>query len=232
MELENDLVNTDAQMQLDMTVRMNQAQNDSRDQDENKFDSQYTDTVPQDDEEADLCGLVFGHDELPSNLMSHLPSIVNPQKKGRFTQDINLDFDAPQKRSDSLVIQDRILIVDDEPFNIDAIKIVTQCATANLNNFDFKNRVDTATNGLKAIEMVKKRTKDGYTYKLILMDCNMPQMDGCQATEKIIAYLKDSEVTVPKIVGISGHIEEKYIHKAIQSGMSTVVGKPARIVDL
>ena len=39
----------------------------------------------------------------------------------------------------------------------------------------------------------------------------MPQMDGCQATEKIIAYLKDVEVTVPKIVGISGHIEEKYI---------------------
>ena len=77
--------------------------------------------------------------------------------------------------------------------------------------------------------MVKNRTKEGYTYKLILMDCNMPQMDGCQATEKIIAYLKDLEVVVPKIIGISGHIEEKYIDKAIGSGMATVVGKPARI---
>jgi len=99
-------------------------------------------------------------------------------KKGKFTQEINLDYEAPN-RTDSLVLQDRILIVDDEPFNIDAIKIVTQCATSHLKNFDFRNRVDTATNGLKAIEMVKKRTKDGYTYKLILMDCNMPQMDGC-----------------------------------------------------
>ena len=60
----------------------------------------------------------------------------------------------------------------------------------------------------------------------------MPQMDGCQATEKILAYLEEVEVTVPKIVGISGHIEEKYITKAIQSGMDTVVGKPARIQDL
>ena len=57
-------------------------------------------------------------------------------------------------------------------------------------------------------------------------------MDGCQATEKIIAYLKDVEVTVPKVVGISGHIEEKYINKAIEAGMATVVGKPARIQDL
>lgn len=36
-------------------------------------------------------------------------------------------------------------------------------------------------------------------------------MDGCQATEKILAYLKDLDVQVPKIVGVSGHIEEKYI---------------------
>ena len=60
----------------------------------------------------------------------------------------------------------------------------------------------------------------------------MPQMDGCQAKEKIIAYLNDVEVTVPKVVGISGHIEEKYLQRAIESGMDTVVGKPARIQDL
>lgn len=47
------------------------------------MDSQYQDTVPQDEEEADLSALVFGgNDELPSNLMNHLPSIVNPLKKG------------------------------------------------------------------------------------------------------------------------------------------------------
>ena len=164
--------------------------------------------------------------------MNHLPSIVNPLKKGKFTHEINLDYEPAKKVDAAPVVSDRILIVDDEPFNIDAIKIVTQCATSHLKNFDFKNRVDTATNGINAIETVKKRTKDGFTYKLILMDCNMPQMDGCQATEKILAYLKDVEVSIPKVVGISGHIEEKYLEKAISSGMNTVVGKPARIQDL
>ena len=48
------------------------------------------------------------------------------------------------------------MIVDDEPYNIDAIKIVLQCATADIPNFNFKNRVDTANNGLKAVELLKK----------------------------------------------------------------------------
>lgn len=44
------------------------------------------------------------------------------------------------------------MIVDDEPYNIDAIKIVLQCATADVSNFNFKNRIDTASNGQKAVE--------------------------------------------------------------------------------
>ena len=42
----------------------------------------------------------------------------------------------------------RILIVDDEPFNLDSLKIIVQCATAHLPNFNFKNRIDLASNGL------------------------------------------------------------------------------------
>ena len=44
--------------------------------------------------------------------------------------------------------------------------------------------------------------------------------------------MNDEEVTKPKVVGISGHIEEKYLQRAIEAGMDTVVGKPARIQDL
>lgn len=42
----------------------------------------------------------------------------------------------------------------------------------------FKDRVDTASNGANALELVKKKIKDGFFYKLVLMDCNMPKMDG------------------------------------------------------
>lgn len=72
----------------------------------------------------------------------------------------------------------RCMIVDDEPFNIDSLKICLQCATADRPNFNFKGRIDTASNGLNAVELLKKKYKDGYSYKFIMMDCNMPKMDG------------------------------------------------------
>ena len=70
------------------------------------------------------------------------------------------------------------MIVDDEPFNIDALRITLQCATSDRPNFNFKGRVDNASNGIKAVEIVKKKYKEGMKYSLILMDCNMPKMDG------------------------------------------------------
>lgn len=83
------------------------------------------------------------------------------------------------------------MIVDDEPFNLDALKIILQCATAHISNINFKNRVDTASNGIKCVESFKKAYKDGFSYKLILMDCNMPKMDGYQATQLIREYVKE-----------------------------------------
>ena len=98
MELENDLVDTDAIFKSESQMQLEKQASDSWGQDLKKLDSRFSDIVFQDEEDADLCGLVFGHDELPSNLMSHLPSIVNSQKKGRFTQEINfnVDLDAPK----------------------------------------------------------------------------------------------------------------------------------------
>ena len=51
--------------------------------------------------------------------------------------------------------------------------------------FQFKDRVDTAGNGLEAYELIKNNYAKGKTYKLILMDCNMPKMDGYDSTRNI-----------------------------------------------
>jgi CheY-like chemotaxis protein len=81
--------------------------------------------------------------------------------------------------------------VDDEPYNIDAMRIILQCATADKKNFMFKQRVDTASNGAAALEMVKNKVANGFIYKLILMDCNMPKMDGYQCTTLLRAYFNE-----------------------------------------
>ena len=66
----------------------------------------------------------------------------------------------------------------------------------------FKLNSDKALNGLEALELVKNRQKLANeieckcgslkgicNYKLIFMDCNMPIMDGFEASSKIKAYL-------------------------------------------
>jgi hypothetical protein len=49
---------------------------------------------------------------------------------------------------------DRIMIVDDEPYNVDSLKIIVQCATFDRPNIDLKNRLDTACNGVDALKMI------------------------------------------------------------------------------
>lgn len=146
--------------------------------------------------ENQLEDLVFGNFEMPSNVMSHLPSIHRGPAP-------RLDYDLPE----SDIVQDRILIVDDEPFILDALRIVLQCALASRPNIQFKERVDTANNGVSAVEMVRQQYSKGFFYKLILMDCNMPKMDGYQATQRIREYMEEIQMDQPFIVALTGHIE-------------------------
>ena len=72
-----------------------------------------------------------------------------------------------------------ILIVDDDVANIYALNLI-------LKKYGFL--CDSTHNGLEAIKMIKKReasTTCDCNYKLVLMDCNMPVMDGYQACQEI-----------------------------------------------
>jgi len=70
------------------------------------------------------------------------------------------------------------------------------------------------------------------SYNLILMDCNMPFMDGYQCSEMIRAYLFNKGVDQPIIVAMTGHTEHKYIERALNSGMNMVMFKPCNQFDL
>jgi CheY-like chemotaxis protein len=81
-----------------------------------------------------------------------------------------------------------ILVVDDNIFNVVTLQTILE--------YSLKIQSDKALNGKEAVEKVLKRaqedTKDPchclrrrQNYKLIFMDCNMPIMDGFQATLKI-----------------------------------------------
>jgi CheY-like chemotaxis protein len=121
----------------------------------------------------------------------------------------------------------KILIVDDQSFNIDAANVILKYS---VKLKDFKEICDYALNGKIAYETVisnvEKNSFQFCNYDLILMDCNMPIMDGYEATQRIRQYLFDAGIEQPIIVAITGHVEEEYINRAINSGMNQVLSKP------
>ena len=66
-------------------------------------------------------------------------------------------------------------------------------------------------------------------FDVILIDCNMPQLDGYQATMQIREYLYYKGLTQPIISAITGSTEQIYIDKAINAGMNQVLSKPTSI---
>lgn len=77
----------------------------------------------------------------------------------------------------------KILIVDDEKFNCDIIEGFLMIL-----GFDQRSSLtEYAYNGEQAVKKVRDAIEmnDPYKFSLILMDCNMPFLDGYEATKKI-----------------------------------------------
>ena len=119
----------------------------------------------------------------------------------------------------------KILIVDDQSFNIDASLIILNHAVG----INTEAECSIAYNGKEAVKMVQEsyyanNCRNGY--ELILMDCNMPFLDGYEATSQIRHFLFLKQQRQPIIVACTGHTEQTYIDKAIHSGMNKVMSKP------
>ena len=84
----------------------------------------------------------------------------------------------------------------------------------------------------KVILNVEEKKEEYSNYSLILMDCNMPVMDGYEATGKIRQYLFNKGLLQPIIIAVTGHTENMYIQRALDCGMNEVIFKPVESVEL
>jgi CheY-like chemotaxis protein len=82
--------------------------------------------------------------------------------------------------------------------------------------------IDCAMNGLEAVRMFKE-TPD--KYDMILMDVQMPEMDGYEATQKIRALDLPQAKTV-KIIAMTANVFRDDIEKCQEVGMDSHIGKP------
>lgn len=86
-------------------------------------------------------------------------------------------------------------------------------------------RVDLAANGLEAVEMARQ-----LPYQLILMDCQMPEMDGFEAS-RAIRELEGEMSRVP-IVALTAAATSEDRDRCLAAGMNAYLTKPISLDDL
>ena len=110
--------------------------------------------------------------------------------------------------------------MDDQSFNIDALLIIL----SSVHGIDTSKMCATALNGQEAIAKVKESVAlhQGREcgFDLLLMDCNMPFIDGYEATTQIREYLLQRRIDQPVITAVTGHTESMYVDRAIEAGMN------------
>ena len=110
----------------------------------------------------------------------------------------------------------RILLAEDNMMNQ---KLVIMY----LKQFDLL--IDLAETGLQAVKAVKSND-----YDLILMDVQMPDMDGIEATQ-VIRNIETTRKQAVPIIAMTAHAFKKEIEKCLEAGMTSHVSKPINKED-
>ena len=110
----------------------------------------------------------------------------------------------------------RILLADDNPTNQKLGRLI-------LKRLGYAS--DVAGNGLEVLQAVARQD-----YDVVLMDIEMPEMDGIEATRRIVADHPAGKR--PRIIAVTANAMEGDREKFITAGMSGYVSKPIRVADL
>jgi CheY-like chemotaxis protein/HPt (histidine-containing phosphotransfer) domain-containing protein len=109
-----------------------------------------------------------------------------------------------------------LLLAEDDPLNADsAVRTLQKMGC----------RVQVASDGLSATQLFEENAFD-----LVLMDCEMPEMDGFDATRRIRGVEAGSRHT--PIVALTAHTPAEVREKCLAAGMDDVLAKPFKEAQL
>jgi CheY-like chemotaxis protein len=120
------------------------------------------------------------------------------------------------------------LAVDDNPINLRLLRSFVE---------KLGHRHVLAKNGLEALEAYKTSTLETTSptisrLDVILMDINMPEMDGLESTRQIRAYERDNSLPPVTIIALTGVASSETQQEAHASGVNLFLIKPVRLADL
>jgi signal transduction histidine kinase/DNA-binding response OmpR family regulator len=139
---------------------------------------------------------------LPSELRHNLFSVLE------------IDDWAGKRAENGHVEALRILIAEDNPLNRKLLLRMLE---------SLGHSVDCADDGPAALRAFEEKS-----YDLILMDCQMPGLDGDQVTRRI-RQMTDQHVRQPIIIAVTADISAEHKSKCLQAGMDDFLTKPIRL---
>ncbi len=114
----------------------------------------------------------------------------------------------------------RVLVAEDNPVN----RMVIKGLLSKLSIMP-----DFADNGLHALHAVEHATQ---RFDLILMDCEMPEMDGFEATRCIREYERREGLPATPIIALTAHALQEHRDAVFASGMNYYLSKPVTFDNL
>ncbi|RMY26348.1 hypothetical protein D0867_00107 [Hortaea werneckii] len=196
-----------------------------------KKDSRYAKTAeiaqnvpaPEGDLYAKAEGTAAGQDSSGVENLQSADVSAKPDGEGRQDQTV----ERPSASRDESSTRPHVLLVEDNVINQ---RIVFRKLEAK----GFK--VTTANNGREAVEAAKQAPKpssgDKGAFDVILMDQEMPVMDGNAATREIRKLEKEGIVERIPVLGVTANVRGAQQDEMMESGMDDVISKPYKIEDM
>ncbi|MFO0109074.1 MAG: response regulator [Alphaproteobacteria bacterium] len=128
--------------------------------------------------------------------------------------------DLVKKRAATMTFRDlkftspRILLADDNRVNLGLAAEMLEAAHC---------QVETAGNGQQAVDRVQKGDID-----LVLMDCEMPEMDGFEASRILTRWKEEKQLAGPPIIALTGNDLKGDRERCLAAGMQDYLPKPLR----
>jgi CheY-like chemotaxis protein len=148
----------------------------------------------------------------PSQLYDVLVGILAKEAEVAKAPEVARQFDGEMGKRHPL----RILLAEDNAVN-------QKLALRLLERFGY--RADMAANGVEAIRAVERQP-----YDVVLMDVQMPEMDGLEATRQICARWGVGER--PRIVAMTANALAEDREACLAAGMDDYLSKPIRVEEL
>tara|TARA_Y100001938_G_scaffold15530_1_gene19140 strand:- start:17 stop:769 length:753 start_codon:yes stop_codon:yes gene_type:complete len=160
--------------------------------------------------------------QLPASHGLRLQHLAQPVAINALRQALSGLYEEPRAQVHRLVREVRndngnapcILVAEDNPVN----QLVVQ---GFLKKRGYSVRL--VTNGQAAVD---EYARDPAAVQLILMDCEMPVMDGFEATRQIRRLERGQQLAAVPIIALTAHILEEHRQHGLDAGMDDFLGKP------